>query len=138
MKIKLADDVFYRKYDSSYYVWRTSIQDVSLVNEMAFDIIQNLTHNFEEGEVLIKKLSKIYELNKINVKAIEGFIYELIDIGILVSDKKIYGNADIDNQLTLLTVQKHILCNVMFELTYNCNEKCKHCYVERTDNRDNV
>jgi len=76
ISIRLNQDIFYRKYDKKYYVWSTYNQSVQTVNEMAFDIISNLTKSYMQDDDLIDKLASIYDLTTENIQCILDFLYE--------------------------------------------------------------
>ena len=42
------------------------------------------------------------------------------------------------DEIQLKTINKHILLNVDWELTYRCNSKCLHCYQEENNNNTDL
>ena len=134
--IKLCDDIFSRKYSSDYYVWSTKTQAVISVNEMAFDIISNLKKYYIPLSELIDTLSDIYDVTDDEINQIVAFIQELKSLHIVDIKPDFHkGEKDIESQIIEITSNKNILYQVMFELTYTCNERCQHCYIDWTDNR---
>ena len=141
ISIRLNQDIFYRKYDNSCYVWSTYNQSVQTVNEMAFDIISNLTKSYMQDDELIDKLASIYDLTTENIQCILDFLYELERMNIVTIKENNIGQrspVDLSNEIVRLTAENHLLYQVMIELTYDCNERCKHCYVETSDKRQKL
>lgn len=141
ISIRLNQDIFYRKYDNSYYVWSTYNQSVQTVNEMAFDIISNLTKSYMQDDELIDKLASIYDLTTEDIQCILDFLYELERMNIVtIKEDNIRQGfpGDLSNEIVRLTAENHLLYQVMIELTYDCNERCKHCYVETFDKKQKL
>ncbi len=43
------------------------------------------------------------------------------------------ADAGIMNRLVSLSIRRHIPLNVHFDITYRCNERCIHCYLDHDD-----
>lgn len=112
ISIRLNQDIFYRKYDNSCYVWSTYNQSVQTVNEMAFDIISNLTKSYMQDDELIDKLASIYDLTTENIQCILDFLYELerMNIVTIKEDNIRQGSpGDLSNEIVRLTAENHLL-----------------------------
>lgn len=135
-QIRLYTDIVYRKYENRCYAWKTSKQKVMLFDEMAFELFEIIGYGYFPVSNMFKLLSSLYELDDDGEHNLIDFISFLAENEIVEVDT-VYEkeNDDVEIEIDKFTAQKHILYSVMFELTYACNERCKHCYVDSQDSR---
>jgi len=118
---RLAADVFYRCVDNQVFVYKTDSSKIFIyTNEL--DSILKL---FAKEEYKASPYLDNYFIE---------FLNSLVDKGILEKPKELIENKnDIESQVKNAVENK--LYNVMFELTYRCNEKCRYCYCVVDNNK---
>lgn len=135
----LAPDIFFRKTPKGdVLVYQTTKQSVMLLDGQIYDVLQLLKDN--QSVAKIKELS-LY--NSIIEKVGETVFAETIDQ--LVSMGWAIGSTQLEEKLNTLEagVKLHhykagnSLSDVQFELTFRCNERCRHCYCPRDNEVEN-
>lgn len=136
MKRKKADDVFFRKYGDKTIVYQTSCSKIHIMNGACFDVLKYY-ENTNNDKSIYEYIAEANGISADDCKDdIDEFVQELVKMGILSEENassyasKIEGSMFEDG-----TVPEGTLYNCMFELTYRCNERCKHCYCV-TNNSD--
>lgn len=128
---KTADDVFFRKYGDSTVVYKTGIKKVFVMNAVCFSILDFFReyHTFEE---CIKHLAEQFhvEMSDDFSGGLLSFFTELESNGILSEQYRLHEeNASLEESIVHGgIIPSKTLQRVMFELTYRCNERCRHCY----------
>ncbi|WP_303817177.1 radical SAM protein [Selenomonas ruminantium] len=133
LNIRLFSDVFYRQYGDECYVWKTSKQQMFSYDHTLIDVLNNIGFKFINIKSLIDKVKEVYNIESDDIENIYELICDLINNEIIESYNQNENETD-DLELEDFTAERHILYGVLFELTYSCNEKCKHCYVDYKGN----
>ena len=139
MKYLLEKDVFYRKNsaDDSLIV-KTDTKDVYVFKGNICEILDfyKRKHSIDE---LIEFLSKKYtfEITNIFKNQIIAIIKDLTEKKILKKENILTENkSDLESLYQFKYLPQKQLFSAQFELTYNCNEKCRHCYCVQTDKEE--
>ena len=132
--MRVAPDVYFRKYGDQTYVRNVSLTKDFLMNEIAFDILNYLNHredcSFSE---LCEYLKKEYEISEDAdfERDIQEFAEQLAEEGVLLlQDEQPGEEEDIRAIVQQKCFDHHWLFTACLELTYRCNEKCIHCYAD--------
>ena len=132
--MRVAQDVYFRKYGDQTYVRHVGLTKDFLMNETAFDILDYLNHH--EGSSLsqlCEYLKREYEISEDAdfEKDIQEFTELLAEEGVLLlNDVQTVGEEDIRAIVQQKCFDHHWLFTACLELTYRCNEKCIHCYAD--------
>lgn len=133
-KYYLDADVVYRKYNDKTVVYKTGISKVYIMNDICFDILNCFKNPISKDTFLEAISSKgIKDLGP--DEELIGFVDQLIEEKILI-DKYTLINRKHNLEIALAhgtIIPGNTLQSAMFELTYRCNEKCKHCYCVNAD-----
>ena len=135
MKLQLTKSVKYRSYGEHVYLRNIALRKDYLFNDIVFDIleiIKNAPGCTEEH--ILHSLAEIYDVDDIDtfVTDIVGFLEELLHERILTDDATPDQKQDagIDERIREQCRRDHRLYSVCLELTYRCNERCIHCYID--------
>lgn len=129
--MKLCKGVFYQRV-GDYTVLRHTLQKKDYVfNDTVYDILSLIRqHSCTEAE-LLASLRTVYDVD--DEDAFEGdihcFLEELTDNEIIESDQHDKTEDPLE-QIRAYCRENHILYSVSLELTYRCNERCIHCYID--------
>ncbi len=141
------NDVCYRNYEDFSILYNTKTTMMYLFENVAMDIWNIITRNAEtDVKFIVKELLFLYECNKKDlIKDIHEFIEELYQEG-NIKINGIYNENNINYMNTKLSIEPSIeqdiikllnqrdqLYSFTMEMTYNCNEKCLHCYAYNND-----
>lgn len=132
--LSIAPDVYFRKYGEYNYVRDVALARDYIMNETSYDIMEFIReHQPCDGSELVSYLRTIYEITEDAEfeQDIREFTEQLLSDHILLSDE----DTDENNEYLRGIIQQtcfetHQLFTVCMELTYRCNEKCIHCYVD--------
>lgn len=134
--MKLNEGVFFRKYGDYTYLRYTDRQTDYLFNAAAYDILKFIQRCGDCSVVeLCEYLESIYEIGDMEAFLcdIKNFINELADDEIIRLDNNDSEDGAVET-IRQYCAENHILHSVCLELTYRCNEKCIHCYIDdKTD-----
>lgn len=133
LHIRLFSDIFYRQYGDECFVWKTSKKQVFSYDHTLIDVLNAIGYKFINIKVLLDKFKEIYTVESDDIENLNELISDLINNEIIESYNQNENEAD-DLELEDFTAERHILYGVLFELTYSCNERCKHCYVDYKGN----
>lgn len=134
----LGENIFYEKYGDMVYARDTAAQKDYLFTETAYDYLRHFSkERAVSGESVAELVKKEYAVADDTefFKDAKGFFEYLIDNRIIVpalnsgKTDKIKTAALID-EVRSYCMEHKILQSVELELTYRCNEKCIHCYVD--------
>ena len=129
-KLHMHPSVFFRRYEACTVVYLTAEQKVFTFNSVAGDILECFKDSSTVSQV-IDRLKNLYV-----VEDIDSFKHKISDFVCQLQNKKILVE-DYQQTRVLNNLEKEVssyfesgeLYSVMFELTYNCNERCRHCYI---------
>ena len=128
IKFSLNKGVCFRKYGNQCYVWNIPNKNEYIFNDVVYTILSTISAKkilyFSE---FMKLLSEKYDISDCT-EDIKNFINYLIEVNILHS--YVSNDLSIEDTISQQVYEDKCLFSVLFELTYKCNEKCVHCYVD--------
>lgn len=128
IKFSLNKGICFRKYGNKCYVWDVPNKNEYIFNNIVYRILCIISNKkilyFDE---FMGILSEKYDISDCS-DDIKKFIQYLIEVNILHS--YISNNMSIDDTISQQVYENKYLFSALFELTYKCNEKCVHCYVD--------
>ncbi len=137
---KISPDVFYQIYGEEVYLRKVDTRRDYVFNEIVKDILDNLKTETSFDE-LLANLQSMYNLTDVDAtdfqNDIASFLNLLIQDGIVIdcnATTKKRANVLIPEQFRDKCAENHQLWSVGLEITYRCNEKCIHCYVDNPIN----
>ena len=130
-RLRLHPAVFYRKYSNKTVLYHTEQQRVYTFNASSGDVFDQFRDYclISDAFSALKQIYEVEDKEDFN-SAIEDFIDEMLKKGILKEEFK--------QREKVKTLEKEIsdsffgggqLYSVLFEVTYKCNERCRHCYI---------
>ena len=130
-RVILHPAVFYRKYKDKTILYHTEQQKVYSFNLTSGDIF-DCFKSFCNISDAVQSLSQVYEIDDIEdfTSTISDFVKEMIEKGILKNEhkqKEYFKTLEKEIEQSFSDVKQ--LYSVLFEVTYKCNEKCRHCYI---------
>lgn len=136
MKYRLSNAVFYRKYNDHVLLFHTGNKRVLILNTIGKDIL-DCFQEWITPEECLSLLRQSYDISKDQEKMVADFIEEMLSKEILVeenilSERKDSAELWFQNEL----LPENQLYSVQFELTFRCNEKCRHCYCVTDDRKE--
>lgn len=136
MKYRLGKDIFYRQYGEYTLLFQTGTKKVFLFNSSAAEILDCFIE-YEPPVKCVEILQGRYSLSESARHDILAFIEQMASCGILTKETSLVEdryNAEV------LFKDKHLssgtLYSALFELTYRCNEKCRHCYCVQSEENE--
>lgn len=127
--MELSRDVYYRKYGKQVYLRHTAARRDLLLNGSAFEALECLAAlgPCSEEELLDHMVARHIGTREQCAR----FLTQLAEEGILADG----AAPEADDSSILESVmdacaRSHQLFSVSLELTYRCNERCVHCYVD--------
>lgn len=162
MYIKLKDRVFIRKIEDICYFQNRAYNTDIMFGGSAYDFAKYLKYDPIDEKVIIDEICKEFEDTSIDslMEDITEFFDILENSGFVVRGKSIdecnykdnfdYSIYDSDkvkfdnnkkkysDKETSIEMQEYLkehptIMSFQFEITKNCNERCRHCYVPRKD-----
>ena len=129
MKYQVANNIFYRRYDDKVVLYDTSKQTVSIHTSVCKDILDAFSTEISVNECIDYLKSVYLEISDEAVKDIEEYIQVLVNTGVLVKENVLAEDKNqIESYVKFDVIPENQLYSVQFELTFRCNEHCKHCY----------
>lgn len=129
MTYQLPDYIIYRCYSEECYIWNIKERKAFVFEESASDVLRILEKNGEcSSEKIVDGLLELYE--SVDNELVQEHLKRLSSMGIIQQIDKKDSSQALSRAIVGRLVEKKQLASVVFELTYSCNEKCKHCYVD--------
>ncbi len=133
--LRLADDARFERYGEDVYLRRTRTRKDYLFNEIVYDILRCYDGGKPvETEAVLTALAGQYDIpDEAEFREdMLGFMSMLVGEGILeeVGPAKHEPALSVQDRVTTLCRKEHRLYSACLELTYRCNERCVHCYVD--------
>lgn len=129
----LKQGVVYRQYGDIVYVRDIPGKHALLLNDIAKEILDFFSeHPQANVEALIRYMQSQYGDEPSIAQDMRDFIDPLTAMGILFSTTPEEDRSEerVTSQVNRITMASHLLLNATLELTYRCNERCIHCYVD--------
>lgn len=134
--LRLEDDVRYRRYGDNVYLRRIDARKDYLFNGIVEDILCCFDGGATvETDTVLDALAAQYDIPDADAfrEDMLGFLQLLRDESILVSASDDTPAPSVHDQVTQWCGENHALFSACLELTYRCNERCVHCYVDDPD-----
>lgn len=135
-KYRLNPAVFYRTYDDCVVVYDTRARKVYTFNDTVGAILECFADYISLTEV-VNRLLQLYDVEDIESfeNDIKQFTQELEQKGLIKKQyTQVESSDNLEQQLYADFADVNRLYSATIELTYKCNEKCRHCYITE-DNR---
>ena len=132
--MKLIEGVYF--YDCGEYVYLRNVNDTKeyLFNPIGYDILKCIEDHPGCDEAFVcRNLLEIYEVEDPEALAedVQMFIRELEQNQLIALDaKEAEPKPDISEMVDELCRKEGRIHSATLELTYRCNERCIHCYVD--------
>lgn len=133
--VKIVKFNFFKLINGNYVVFPTGNhveKSIIMTNEIGKEICERIST--ESKEEIIEMLSQKYNVSKeILFADLNEFILKLENVlnENLINESEVNVNSKSINQgLISDYYEKKNPYNVFFELTYNCNLRCPHCYLQ--------
>lgn len=130
-RFRLHPAVFYRRYPEFVVLFHTERREIFTFNDTSFEVL-NCFREFCRVDEVISTLGAIFEVdNRADFESsIQAFAAELFEKGILQREyKQSERRNDLERRVSDSFTGSGQLYSVAIELTYRCNERCRHCYV---------
>ena len=130
----LNQGICYQRYGDFVYLRHIDARRDYLFNGVVYDILrcfsQKEGRTKEEAEAALLERYSLSDRESFR-REMDAFLERLTDEGILRTDQA-YACADLPAVLRIQEVcaEKHLLFSAALELTYRCNARCIHCYVD--------
>ena len=135
---QIHPSVFYRDYAGFVVAYQTELQKVYTFNESAGDILHCFREYASVDDVFNHFMIKYEVTDREGLKEdIEAFVGELLVKGIIKEKTRQKGIVDdLEKEISSHFLEGEQLFSVTMELTYKCNERCRHCYIADEDREE--
>jgi len=136
--LRIKSAVRYRQYGNQVYLRNSETRKEYLFNPIVSDLLDHIGKDcWTEEDEILAGLAKEYEISDIIAfrQDIREFLEDLVREKILEQDPEPAKDSETSvlEQVETLCSREHILFSACMELTYRCNERCVHCYVDDID-----
>lgn len=133
--MKIVDGVYFFESGDNTYLRNVNNAQDYLFNAIVFDILTIIKNNPDCGlEFLCQELTQIYDIEDKEelYNDLTFFIEELTENGVIIcpKEKEKAVSESIADIVSAERGKNRKLYSAALELTYRCNEKCIHCYVD--------
>lgn len=139
--MELHSNVYFQRFGEYTYLRHVEQRKDYLFNDIAYDILSYIkNHPGCTAEQICAALLNAYEVTEkaelehdVRVFADDLLESEIILPGNILPGKRISPfsrEESIRDFIQEMCCENHLLLNVCLELTYRCNERCIHCYVD--------
>lgn len=133
--LRLSGGVCYEKYGASVYLRHIAARKDYLFNEIVYDILRCFPGGAERTvDEVTDALLEQYAVADAGAfrREVGAFLEQLADEGILtaVNGAEVSPQPSVSEQVQTACTREHRLFSAALELTYRCNERCVHCYVD--------
>ncbi len=143
-----AARVSVRDYDEIVVLYHLVARKILALNGIGAEIWRIV---FRESSIDVEdiahRITNIYDVAfDVAFRDAGEFVNALVEVGVFVDDESIIvidqtTTREIEDRpwgetegpIIAMLKEKDVLYTAMFELTYQCNEKCVHCYVDQSD-----
>lgn len=132
---ELENKIVYRLVDDKVILYDLKNHLCYIFNDIVFLIFEKIKENIcmeKMMDYIYEHYGVVEEEREELKKAVEQFIEQLVSLKILKikqEDNLNYTKRDIEKEVNKIYSENKKLKSTVFELTYKCSEKCKHCYV---------
>lgn len=144
--------VAFRDYNDFIVLYSLVAHKVMVLEKVAADIWRAIAcAGASSVDGIVSYLKTKYDVEGSDVaNDVSGFIASLIDAGVLncenvlasivSGDEGAFDSSwgDGEGRIVAKLKERDQLFTAMFEMTYRCNEKCVHCYVDQTPRTENL
>lgn len=132
--MKIIDGIYF--YECGEYTYLRNVNDAKdyLFNMIAYDILDCIRQNPGcQEEDICEALAEIYEVADMNTlrEDVKEFVAELAAEHLIMEEQEMFSQkTGICDRIEEMCQRDGRLYSATLELTYRCNEKCVHCYVD--------
>lgn len=130
-KWKLHPAVFYRQLGDAVIAYHTGLREVMELSLGADAILEQFRLPNTAGEAIRAIQSEYSHEDADDVEqGVLEFIQMALERGLIEGEFKQHERrTNLEREISRKATRDHELLSVTFELTYRCNERCRHCYV---------
>ncbi len=125
----LSPSVFYRIYGENTLIFQTNRRKIYIFNAISKSILDCFA-DYSSIEGCVDKLKGEFDTTEFDLKSvISNFVDKLIGLELIYPKTILSENKnDLELHFKDQLLPYGQLYAVQFEVTFRCNEKCKHCY----------
>jgi len=144
IKVNLPPQVGYRKIGEKFVVFSCTTHQIAILNDSGELLCRYIANNrWTDIEDLVRLLVRKFLITKKQARCdVKKFINRMVILGMMevnnrLDQERVYTEGTkMDGEKLLLEIEKHAIRKTIpfsttFELTYKCNEKCIHCYMDK-------
>ena len=131
--MKLEQGVFFQQYGDITYLRHVDQRKDYVFGGSAYDVLQYLRIHPGCGlNEMCRELAELYELDDLKIfnADIADFVEQLKNLGILAMPPGPAPSDSLREQARAACIEQKQLFGLTLEITYRCNERCIHCYVD--------
>ncbi len=139
--MKLANGSYFYQIDDLVYLRNVKMFKNFLFSGVAYDILKILSEEQDSSaQSIASLLSEEYECDAETIlNDVENFLEELYNNNLLELDKETQSDSgSVADKVLELYMKNDCLFSVSIELTYRCNERCIHCYIDGENNEQGI